>query len=232
MRHTSVMTTLLLAEEIFLLTHDDESGKAGGTLALNNGLAGALLLDLAAEELIAAEGKVITAVAGTASHPLLAWAHAELLHSDKPRAAKHLVNRLPTALKPLDARVGQSLAERGVLSEQRRKVLGIFPTTRWPEVDPTPERMLRHRLTGVLVEGANPDPRTALIVSLLGPLGLVSGLVDKEHRKHAESRAKDVAKENAAATATSAAVAHSVQAIQAAIMVAVLVPTITAATMG
>ena len=224
------MTALLLAEEIFLLTHDEESGKANGTLALDNGLAGALLLDLAAEELVAADGKAVTAVAGTASHPLLASAHAELLHSDKPRTAQYWVNRLPAALKPLGLQVGQSLAERGVLAEQRRKVLGLFPTTSWPEVDPAPEQELRHRLTGVLVEDAQPDAHTALLVSLLSALGLVRALTDKDHRKHAESRARTISQECAAAATTSAAVSRSVQAVQAAIMVAVLTPTVTTTT--
>jgi hypothetical protein len=224
------MTALLLAEEIFLLAHHEESGRANGTLALDNGLAGALLLDLAAEELVAADGKALTAVPGTASHPLLASAHAELLHSDKPRTAQHWVNRLPAALKPLRSQVGQSLAERGVLAEKHRKVLGLFPTTSWPEADPTPERMLRQRLIGVLVEDTEPDPRTALLVSLLTPLGLVRGLTAKEHRRHADSRAKGIARECATATATSAAVSRSVQAVQSAIMIAVLVPTITTVT--
>jgi hypothetical protein len=224
------MTALMLAEEIFLLAHNEESGRANGTLALDNGLAGALLLDLAAEELLAADGKALTAVAGTASHPLLASAHAELLRSDKPRTAQHWVNRLPAALKPLRSQVGQSLAERGVLTEQHRKVLGLFPSTSWPEVDPTPERDLRHRLSCVLVEDAEPDPHTALLVSLLIPLALVRGLIQKEHRKHAESRAKDIARECATATATSAAVSRSVQAVQSAIMVAVIIPAITTTT--
>lgn len=228
-RQTAVMTVLLLAEEVFLLSHDEESGKAGGTLALDNGLAGALLLDLAVEELVAVDGKALAARDGAASHPLLASAHAELLRSHKPRTAQHGVNRLPAALKPLRSQVGRSLAERGVLAEQRRKVLRLFPATRWPEVDPAPERDLRHRLTSVLVEDALPDPHTALLVSLLSALGLVRGLVDGEHRKHADSRAKHIARECATATATSAAVSRSVQAVQAAIMVAVIFPSITAA---
>ena len=227
---TAVMTALLLAEEIFLLAHNEESGKANGTLALDNGLAGALLLDLAAEELVAADGSALTAVLGAASHRLLVSAHAELLQSDKPRTAQHWVNRLPIALKPLRLQVGQSLVERGVLAEQHQKVLGLFPTTSWPEVDPAPERELHHRLTGVLVEDAEPDPRTALLVSLLRALGLVRGLVDKEESKHADSRAKDIARECATATATSAAVSRSVQAVQSAIMVVVIIPTITTTT--
>jgi golgi phosphoprotein 3 len=176
------MTALLLAEEIFLLAHNEESGKTNGTLALDNGLAGALLMDLPAEELVA---------------PMV----------------KH---SLPW-LEPLRTQVGQSLAERGVLAEQHRKVLGLFPATSWPELDPEPERELRHRLTGVLVDDALPDPRTALIVSLLSALGLVRGLVDKKHRKQADSRAKDIARECTTATATSAAVSRPVQAVQSAI---------------
>ena len=232
MRQTAVMTTLLLAEEVFLLAHHEESGKAGGTLALDNGLAGALLLDLAAEELVAADGKNLIAVAGTASHPLLAAAHSELLRSDKPRTAQHWVSRLPAALKPLRSQVGQSLAGRGVLSEQHRKVLGLFPTTSWPEVDPAPERALRQRLAGVLVQDADPHDHSALLVSLLSPLELVRGLVDRQDRKHAESRAKDIARDCATASATSAAVRSSVQAVQSAIVVAVMIPVITTTTTG
>jgi hypothetical protein len=52
----------------------------------------------------------------------------------------------------------------------------------------------------------------------------VRGLVDKEHRKHADSRAKDIARECATATATSAAVSRSVQAVQSTSMVAVIIP--------
>lgn len=220
------MKPLLLAEEIFLLTHNDESGASSGTVALDNGLAGALLLDLAAEKLVEVDGKAITAVAGSASHPLLTLAHTELLNSSKPRTAQHWVTRLPTALKPLGNQVGQFLVGRGVLTEQHRKVLGLFPTTRWPEADPAPERELRYRLTSILVNGAEPDHHTALLISLIGPLGLVRGVVGKEERKHANARAKDIAKESADATATSAAVARSVQAVQSAIVVAVMIPTI------
>jgi golgi phosphoprotein 3 len=228
-RQTAVMK-LLLAEEIFLLAYNEESGRSNGTLALDNGLAGGLLLDLAAEELVVAEGKDLRAVPGTASHPILAAAHAELLHSDRTRTASHWVNKLPAALKPLRLMVGQSLAERGVLSEQHRKVLGIFPATSWPEVDPAPELELRRRLAGVLVEDAAPDPHTALLIAVLSPLAMVRGLVGKEQRKHADARATQIARDSATGAATSAAVSSSVQAVQSAIMVAVLIPAITTVT--
>ncbi|HEY8721573.1 GOLPH3/VPS74 family protein [Pengzhenrongella sp.] len=224
------MTALLLAEELFLLAHDDESGKPGAVLALDNALAGALLLDLAAVELVHAEGKSLTAVEGTPAHPLLAAAHAELLASDAKRTAQHWVNHLPKALKPLRDQVGRSLAERGVLSEERGKILGIFDTVRWPEIDPAPEHELRSRLKHVLVYGNEAEARTELLIALLSPLGLVREVVDKQHRKQAEHRAKDISQHSATAGPTSAAVARSVQAVQAAIVAAAIVPVIAVTT--
>jgi hypothetical protein len=219
---TGVMTDLILAEEVFLLTHNEESGKASGAFALNSGLAGALLLDLAAQELVDAVGETITAVAGTPSHALLASAHSELLQSSEPRTAKQWVIQLPKALKPIGWRVGQSLVDRGVLEEQRSKVLGLFPTTRWPETDPAPEQELRRRLTDVLVGGAEPDPHTALLISLVSALRLVRRLVDKDQRKQAETRAKDIAAKNAEAMGTSAVVSRAVQAVEAAVTAIVI----------
>lgn len=142
---------LLLAEELSLLTHDDDSGRSAGTTALANGLAGALLR--AAQE--------------------------EIRRSSRPREPGHRVQRLPSALKELPAQVGRSLAEAGVLAEERRVVWKIFPTTRWPEVDPEPERELRARVAEALVEDRAPDPRTAMCVSLLVPLDPVPGVVPR-----------------------------------------------------
>ena len=217
---------LLLAEELFLLAHDEESGKPGNTMALANGLAGALLLDLAAQELLTAEGKTLTAAGTEPSDPLLAAAHADLRASAKPRSASYWVGHLPSTLKPLDERVGRRLAERGVLSEQHKKIWGLFPTTTWPEVDPEPERALRHRLNAVLVDDAQPDHRTALLISLVKALGMVRGVVGKKHKKQAEARAKQIADAGAVDTAVSAAVSQSVQAVQLAVLTAVIVPTV------
>lgn len=220
------MSTLLLAEELFLLTHDDVSGKADSTLALDNGLAGAMLLDLAAADLIHVDDEAIrTSPIGTQTlHPLLAAAHEAIRTDDKPRKAKHWVNKLPSAMKPLRTQVGQSLAERGVLTEERRKVLGLFPTTKWPEADPAPERELRDRLGSVLVKGASPDLHTASLIALLSPLDLVPKVVDKPDRKDAGKRAKAIADQDLGDAATSKAVKDAVQAVQVAIMMGALIP--------
>lgn len=222
------MTAMTLSEELLLLAHDDEPGKPGATLALDNGLAGALLLDLAAEGLVVAKGKTVVGVAGTASHPFLSAALTELLAGDEPRPARHWLTQLPSALAPLRAQVGTSLAGRGALGEERRAALGLEPAAPRPEVDPEPEHELRARLHRVLVYSGEPDAHTALLISLLRPLGMVRNVVDKHHRKQADARAKAIAQATADPTTTPATVSPSVHTAQAAVLTAMMtLPTTT-----
>ena len=170
------------------------------------------------------EGKELAAVTGSGSeHPVLARAHAVISASPKLRSAKSWVGRLPGELKPLTGTVAAPLVERGVLTEQRSKFLGLFPSTRFPETDPGPERLLRSRLSAVLLGDREPAERDALLLGLLVPLDLVGGLVEKDQRRTAKTRAKEIAKGGVAGTA----VPDAVREIQAAVMVAVMVPVVT-----
>lgn len=224
------MTTLLLAEDLFLLTHDDDSGKSSNPTALDNGLAGALLLDLAAAGLVSiTESGDMVAVDGQVPHPLLAAAHREIAASSKVRPPKQWVTRLPRELSPLAPTVGRSLVERGVLREEQSKSFGLFKSTTWPAVDPRPEAELRGLLQAVLVAGQAPDTRTSHLVSLLSALELVKEVVAKPDRKAAVSRAKAI-KEAASSGAVTDAVSASVQAVQVAILTAVIVPTVISTT--
>lgn len=222
------MTAMTLSEELYLLARDDEPGMTGATLPLDSGLAGALLLDLAAQGLVVAKGKTVAGVVGTASHSLLSAALAELLADDEPRPARHWLTQLPSALAPLRTQVGTSLAERGALAEGRRTALGLVPATPWPEVDPALEHELRARLHRVLVYGGEPDAHTSLLISLLRPLAMVRNVVDKQHRKQADARAKAITQATADATATPATVPRPVHSAQAAVLAAVLTSTASA----
>jgi hypothetical protein len=111
-------------------------------------------------------------------------------------------------------RTAAALVERGVLGEERRKLLGLFPSARFPQADPEPERALRERLRAVLLSERQPTPEEAMLVALLIPYDLVKGLVPKDKRKEATRRAKDVAEGGAAAKA----VDDTLKSIQAAVI--------------
>ena len=102
------------------------------------------------------------------------------------------VRKLPGQLKPIKGRVAQRLVEHGVLSEERRKLLGLVPVERYVEIDPEPEHVLRERLRAELTGTASVSPRTALLVPLLRAYDLVGKLVTKDERKAAKRRAKEI----------------------------------------
>ncbi|MDX3671836.1 GOLPH3/VPS74 family protein [Streptomyces europaeiscabiei] len=59
------------------------------------------------------------------------------------------------------------MVDKGLIREEKRRVLLVFRTTRYPEADGTVESALRGRLAEVVLEGVEPDPRTAALISLL-----------------------------------------------------------------
>lgn len=219
---------LLLAEELFLLMHDDESGKAStATLSPDAALAGALLLDLAEAEAIEVDDKTVR-VTGRSDDPLLAAALEALADTSKPKSVSHWVQRLPGKLKPLQTTVGESLVARGVLEQQRGKVLGVFPTTRWPERDPAPERELRAGLADVLVRGVTPTPHQAMLVPLLSSLDLVKHVVEKDDRKQARATAREIGKAAKDGKLVSNAVSQTVANTQMALLLVIMTPAVTA----
>lgn len=226
------MTDLLLAEELFLIAHG-ASGKESYVEALVTGYAGALLLDLADQDLLTvSDDKRLTASPGTPTHPLLAAAYGELVASDKRHRSDYWLNRLTTRLRPLDTRLGQSLVARGVLAEQHDKVLGLFGRTIWPERDPEPERRLRAQLVSVLVQQVPPTHRQAMLIALLSALGAESIAVDRSDRRAANRRAKQIAKSTVEGDAVGQAISHAVHATQSAVITAIVASTVTTTVTG
>ncbi len=216
---------LILAESLLLLALDEAKGSTGFT-SIDPGLAGALLVDLGRLGALQPVGKELHPDEGVGiEHPVLAQAMMAIAASRKPRTAKAWVGRLPHELKPLTGTVARPLVERGILAEQRVKVFGLFPGTRFPEADPGPERMLRSRLRDMLLGGLAPQEQDALLLGLLEPLGLVDRLMEG-HQRHQRREARKRAKEIATQGIAGSAVSEAVRDIQAAVMVAVIVPTV------
>lgn len=204
-----------LAEEVLLIALDDKRGDDRSSWGIDSGLAGAVLLDLAERGCIGDDaGRLTAADCEPLDDPLLAET-LELVRAE-PDDAKGWVAKLPKRLEPLRQRVADGLVERGILEHERRRVLGLFPANRHPEVDPEPERELRERLRTVLEGEREASPREALLISLLEPHGLATGLVPKERRKQAGERAKAITDGGS----VSSAVGDAVEQIQAATVVA------------
>lgn len=214
---------LILAEETLLIALDDRKGRDTTQLGSDVGLAGALLLDLARLELLSvdAQGKVVAFDGVEPGHELVRAAYRVIRESPKPRNAGGWVHQLPRELKPLRQQLARGLVQRGILSEQHSKRLGVLPTTRFPTVDPAPERDLRERLREVLLAGRDPTEEEALLLGLLEPLGLIDSLVAREERRAARRRAQAVGTQGLAGTA----VRDAIRAVQAGVLAGVVAAT-------
>jgi len=225
---------LVLAEQTLLIALDDERGRDVSQWGSDAGLAAALLLDLARLELVEIDGtgRVAPLEGPDPRHELLRAARAAIAGSARPRDARDWVSRLPRELEPLRERTARGLVERGVLAEERRRILGVVPVTRYPAVDPGPERELRERLEAILLRDAEPTIEEALLIGLLEPLELIGSLVPRGERRAARRRAKAVAEQGIAGTAVRDSVLAVQTAVTAAVTAAGVAATVAAASSG
>lgn len=152
--------------------------------------------------------------------PLLARA-VDLIGRSKPLKPEAAIEKLT---KNLRDELAKRIVDAGWVREEKGKVLGIFPTTRWPEVDGSHERAVRNELGAALLDGVTPTPRTAALVSLLSAVDAAPKLFPDADRRAVKKRAKDIAEGDWAGKAVRA----SVDAVNAAIIVAATVPAIVA----
>jgi Golgi phosphoprotein 3 (GPP34) len=219
---------MLIAEDFLLLAVDDETGKTANVDNLGVRLAGALLADLAAANKTLMRG---APEAGATKEEREKAGDATILVTDNaPTGHVALDAALQAALDAPDAPARKiveaisenaeenllaALVERGILEKEESKLFRMLPVTRWPAADSSHETALRATLTKVLVDVAEPDERTATLISLLHGSGLIGGLVGKEQRKAAQDRAEEIAGSEwgVATVATQVAIAATVATV-------------------
>ncbi|MEE1763225.1 GOLPH3/VPS74 family protein [Streptomyces sp. SP18BB07] len=139
-----------LGEEILLLSLDDTTGEARLPLRTPYAIAAAALLERALSG--AGDGADRAEGAGGSGEVALPDDIGKWIHA-------HSTAEYEAALR--------GVLDKGLIRKEKRRVLLVFRTTRYPEADGTVESALRGRLTEVVLEGADPDPRTAALISLL-----------------------------------------------------------------
>ncbi|MET3976255.1 GPP34 family phosphoprotein [Cellulosimicrobium sp. 4261] len=238
---------MLILEDYLLLTLDDVTGKAVGDTSFREQVAaGALLVelallgraDLAGDGDGGRVGRIVVRDASPTGNALLDEA-LDVVRAKEGSTPKALVSPI-AKLRPA-ARAVAALAERGVLRREEGRVLGIFPTTRWPAADSRHEDAVRADLRRVLVEGQAPDARAAAIVALLAATGQAGRVLatggsgadadggperTPAGRRDVDARAREIARESWA----SEAVRAYVDEVTAVILVGATVATTTAVT--
>jgi hypothetical protein len=154
-----------LGEQLLLLSLDDESGTAKESAKVALAISAASLVELVlAGRIDVTDDKVTVVDATPLGEPALDTALAAIGGKGSPGKTKDWITQLKTDAV---ARANTGLIEKGLVREEKKKVLGLFPVRRYPEADGSVEAAVRQRLDAVVLQGATPDARTASLVALL-----------------------------------------------------------------
>jgi Golgi phosphoprotein 3 (GPP34) len=206
---------MLIAEDLLLLLTDDDTGKlAASSTEVDVALGGALLVELALTERVdiagsderVREGRLVVRDPSPTGDGLLdgALATASQKEGKKPQS---VVARLG---KDARGRLYGRLVEGGLLRAEEGRVLGIFPTHRWPSEDAAHEASVRAGLVTALRNGTTTDARTGALISLLLALKAVHKAADPGSvglsRREMNANAKRIAEGDWAAKAVRQAI--------------------------
>lgn len=201
--------TSIIAEDVLLLGYDEKTGRPTmSAIGLKAGLAGAVLAELAIQGRVSLSGEgVVVADPAPVGEPELDAALERITAEAKVRKPEWWIDKLDG--DALRQRLLVRLVERGVLSEARSKVLGLFKTVKYPELDGSVERAVRQKVESVLA-GAEPDPRTAVVIGVLH----AAKALDKQFPGADDARVKEITEGDWAGEGVKQAIA----AVEAAMM--------------
>ncbi|NXY94069.1 GPP34 family phosphoprotein [Streptomyces sp. BR123] len=210
---------ITLAEEIMLLSLDDESGSTKQRQAAGWAVAGGILLELVLAGRVSVAGKHLELTDTTPTGDHLLDSRTALietwLHGRKKRRVTEWLTK--DQAKAVGAAL-ESLCKRGVVLEEKHKALGVFPIRRYPAADGTVEAELRERLRAVVLGGAEPDTRTAGLIALIHSAKLHRLAFPDSPRKQVAARMAEVVVGQWAAESVHAAI-RDMQAAMVAVTV-------------
>jgi len=207
------MTQLTFTEEIVLLALDDKTGAQLHlpVTALSYGLAGAVLADLAVAGKIDTDSERLTVLdSSPTGDPLLDPWLALIAAETKVRSVAYWLSVLSDRRKEIEQPALDRLLARGILRRQDKKILWVIGLRRYPTVDGHERTEVRTRLGQLILGEDLPDPRDAMLISLLRGCHLTDHIFDGPEFAAREQRLATLAKMDLVgrevATATSEAI--------------------------
>ncbi|MFE7319031.1 GPP34 family phosphoprotein [Streptomyces sp. NPDC057555] len=188
-----------LGEQIMLLSLDDDTGVPKEKPKADYSVAAATLAELALEGRIdIVDDKVAVQDRTPLEVPALDAILKAIDAREKPAKPQDLLAGLT---KEAVAQARRGLLDKGLVREEKKKVWGILPVSRYPEADGVPEAELRAGLARVVLEGATPDARQTALLAVLHGAGLHKLVLPGADRKAVNRRMEELADGQWVATA-------------------------------
>lgn len=188
----------LLASDLLLLVLNEQTGHFPRESSMDAMVSVALLVDLAARgrlEFFGDDHRVFVTDDSPTGSPVLDDVLTMLRQAegDRPTAAISLI------AKGRFDQVVQGLVDSGALVEHETRALGALRRRSWRHSGRGPISSLRNNLDDVLVQGAKPTVRTALLISVMVQLKLLTKAMGGHGGKRVAARADEVMQEASSA---------------------------------
>ncbi|MGI5215743.1 GOLPH3/VPS74 family protein [Plantactinospora sp. CA-290183] len=175
-----------LADELFLIAHDDYSGKPlTAANPLDTALAGAILGELILDERVGiARSQVYVADRRPWREPVSDRVLAEIVRRGDGHLARSWLEFLAPRVRD---HVGDRLVNAGAVRRTTVRGLNLRTRIHWPGLDPNRVARPRVRLTAMLERSEQPlDARTATLAGLVRAGGLIRALIPTDRSMLAE----------------------------------------------
>jgi hypothetical protein len=202
---------LTVAEEVVLIALDEDTGGGGTRLGLDWAVAGAVVVELALTGRIAVGDDDVVTVVDPAP---TGAGHLDTVLAEAAGQVK-VSTLLRRTRSGAPARTIAALVERGVLRRRRTRLLGLVPAHRYPAQDPSVRSGIRTRLADAVLDGHEPDERTAALIGVLHAARLWRRALPAGRGRQVRARMGDIATGQTVGPAVSRAIARTKGAIAA-----------------
>ena len=217
---------LNLIEDFLLISLDDEKGRfILDTTYVDNGLAGAVMLELALNGKIELRDNRIHLInSDPLGNLILDQAMQAINNEKKDRKLSFWIGALNANASDIKHVTLKNLTEKGIISKQEGKTLWVFSYNKYPTKDALPENEVRSRLNNIVLDKMEPTPKCLMLLNLIDVCELSDEVFrTKEVRKAAKNKIRELTKSRSDITDQTTLVVQT--AIIAATMSAVIAST-------
>jgi golgi phosphoprotein 3 len=218
---------LFLHEEVLLLALNDDKGTTDFGSSFTYAMGGGVLAELFLKDRLACEGDgkgsglVEVKDPTPVGDPILDEALTKIRDAKRRAKPEAWVSRI-AGMSKLKERVAKQLADRGILRTDDQQIFFLFSRKVYPTRDPGPEHAIDERVRNAVLGDAEVDERTATLVGLARPAGLLEGVIDRKELKARKARVEEIVKDKICCDATRSAIeaAQAAAAAAAAVVAA------------
>lgn len=218
------MSELTFTEEIVLLALDDKTGAQLQlpATALNYGLAGAVLADLALAGKIDTDPERLTVLdPSPTGDPLLDPWLALIAGETKVHPVAWWLFTLAERRTEIEQPALDRLMARGILRREDKKLLWVIGLRRYPTVDGHERTEVRTRLGQLILGEDLPDPRDAMLLGLLRGCRLTDHIFDGPEFAARDQRLATLAKMDLVGREVASATTEAIVALSGAMQASV-----------